>query len=100
MQAKSAPQRAEERIRRRVVVRGRVQGVAFRASTQAQAQRLGVSGWVRNRADGAVEAALEGAPDAVEALIAFCRCGPRFAAVNDVAVSEENPEGAEEFAIR
>ena len=88
------------RVRRRIVVRGRVQGVAFRASTQAQARRLGVAGWVRNRADGAVEAALEGAPDAVEALITFCRRGPRFAAVSDVAVHEEAPEGAREFAIR
>jgi acylphosphatase len=88
------------RIRRRVVVRGRVQGVAFRAATQAQALRLGVAGWVRNRPDGSVEAALEGPPEAVEALIAFCRRGPRLAAVSELAVSEEAPEGAREFAIR
>lgn len=88
------------RIRRRVVVRGRVQGVAFRASTRAEAARLGVAGWVRNLADGSVEAALEGVPEAVEALIAFCRRGPRHAAVDDVAVAEEMPEGAREFAIR
>jgi acylphosphatase len=87
-------------IRRRIVVRGRVQGVAFRAYTQAQAERLGVAGWVCNRVDGAVEAAIEGAPDAVEALIAFCRRGPRFAEVSELAVSEEPPEGARGFAIR
>lgn len=91
---------AEAPIRRRLVVRGRVQGVAFRAATQAEAARLGVAGWVRNRADGAVEAALEGAPAAVLALIAFCRRGPRLAAVSEVAVSEEAPEGAHGFAIR
>jgi acylphosphatase len=89
-----------ERIRRRVVVRGRVQGVAFRATTQAQAERLGVAGWVSNRADGSVEAALEGAPDAVAALIAFCRRGPRLAAVSEVSVFEEAPENARGFAIR
>jgi acylphosphatase len=91
---------AQPRIRRRLLVRGRVQGVAFRAATQVRALELGVTGWVRNRADGAVEAALEGEPAAVEALIAFCRRGPRFAVVSDVAVSEEAPEGAWEFAIR
>ena len=89
-----------EHIGRRVVVRGRVQGVAFRAATQAQARRLGVAGWVRNRADGSVETALEGAPEAVEALIAFCRRGPRFAVVDDVSVCEAAPEGASGFAIR
>jgi acylphosphatase len=88
------------RVRRRIVVRGRVQGVAFRAATQAQALRLGVAGWVRNRGDDSVEAALEGAPDAVEALIAFCRRGPRLALVSDVSVSEEAPEGEREFVIR
>ena len=88
------------RIRRRVIVRGRVQGVAFRAGTHAQALRLGVTGWVRNRADGSVEAALEGPREAVEALIRYCRRGPRHAAVSDVVVSEEAPEGAQEFAIR
>ena len=88
------------RIRRHIVVRGRVQGVAFRAATQAQATRLGVAGWVRNCADGSVEAELEGAPDAVDALVAFCRRGPRFAEVGEVTVRETPPEGAREFAIR
>ncbi|MBM4382698.1 MAG: acylphosphatase [Deltaproteobacteria bacterium] len=87
-------------VRKRVVVTGRVQGVAFRASTHAQATRLGVAGWVKNRADGAVEAALEGDAAAVEALIAFCRRGPRFAEVRSVDVVDEPAEGLTEFAIR
>jgi acylphosphatase len=94
------PPSAQPRIRRRLLVRGRVQGVAFRAATHARALELGVAGWVRNRVDGAVEAALEGEPAAVEALIAFCGRGPRLAVVSEVAVSEEAPEGAREFAIR
>jgi acylphosphatase len=88
------------RIRRRVVVRGRVQGVAFRAATRAHAERLGVAGWVRNLPDGGVEAALEGEAAAVEALVAFCRRGPRFAEVRELAVRDEAPEGASGFAIR
>ncbi len=96
----AAPNASAEPISRRVVVRGRVQGVAFRASTQAQAERLGVAGWVRNRADGGVEAVLEGAPDAIEALIAFLRRGPPFATVTELAVSEAAAEGARGFAIR
>jgi acylphosphatase len=91
---------AAQRVRRRVVARGRVQGVAYRAATRAEAQRLGVAGWVRNRADGSVEAALEGAPAAVDALVQFCRRGPRFAAVAELEVRDEAPEGAREFEIR
>ena len=87
-------------IRRRLIVHGRVQGVAFRASTRAEALRLGVVGWIQNRADGTVEAALEGEPDAVATLIAFCRRGPRFATVSDLTVSAETPQGGREFAIR
>jgi acylphosphatase len=88
------------RVRKRVVVTGRVQGVAFRAGALAQAKRLGVAGWVKNRTDGAVEAAIEGEPEAVAALIAFCRRGPRLAEVRDVQVSDEPAEGLAEFAIR
>jgi acylphosphatase len=88
------------RVRRRLVVTGRVQGVAFRAATLAQAQRLGVAGWVKNRPDGAVEAAIEGDAAAVEALIAFCRRGPRFAEVHGVQVSDEPAKGLAEFTIR
>ena len=87
-------------IRRRVIVRGVVQGVFFRDSARRLAQRHGVSGWVANRADGAVEAVFEGEADAVERLVAFSRKGPRGAQVNSVEVTEEEPEGLSGFAVR
>ena len=87
-------------VRRRVIVHGFVQGVFFRDSTRRLAQRHGVSGWVANRADGAVEAVFEGEADAVERLVAFSREGPRGAQVESVAVTEEEPEGLSGFAVR
>ena len=87
-------------IARRVVVRGRVQGVFFRASTRDVARSRGVSGWVRNRDDGAVEALVEGPPDAVEAVVDWCRSGPRSAEVRNVSVSEEQPAGLSGFEVR
>jgi len=87
-------------IRRRVIVRGLVQGVFFRDSARRLAQRHGVSGWVANRADGAVEAVFEGEADAVERLVTFSRKGPRGAEVKSVEVTEEEPEGLSGFAVR
>jgi acylphosphatase len=87
-------------IRRRVIVRGLVQGVFFRDSTRRLAQRHGVAGWVANRADGAVEALFEGEADAVERLVAFSREGPRGAQVQSIDVSEEEPEGLSGFSVR
>ena len=87
-------------IRRRVVVRGYVQGVFFRDSVRRLAQQRGVGGWVANRADGAVEAVFEGDPDAVERLVDFCRTGPRGAQVDSVDVAEEEPEGLSGFNVR
>lgn len=81
-------------------MRGLVQGVFFRDSTRRLAQRHGVSGWVANRADGAVEAVFEGEADAVERLVAFSREGPRGAQVESVEVTEEEPEGLTGFAVR
>jgi acylphosphatase len=86
--------------RRRVVVRGRVQGVFFRDSTRRGAQTRGVAGWVANRPDGAVEAVFEGEPDAVESMVRFVREGPGRADVDDVEVSEEEPEGLSGFVVR
>ncbi len=87
-------------IRRRVIVRGLVQGVFFRDSTRRLAQRYDVTGWVSNRADGAVEAVFEGEAEAVERLVAFSREGPRGAQVESVEVTEEQPEGLSGFAVR
>ena len=73
----------------RLRIRGLVQGVWFRAWTKAEARALGLDGWVRNRADGSVEALLSGPGAQVEAMIAACRQGPRAARVDDIAVTEE-----------
>jgi len=87
-------------IVRHVIVRGQVQGVWFRDSARGEAQSRGVSGWVRNRSDGAVEAWLEGPPDGVEAVVAWCRRGPPRARVDDVEVSDEQPRGYTNFDVR
>jgi acylphosphatase len=87
-------------IRRQVVVRGLVQGVFYRDSVRRQATALGVHGWVRNMHDGAVEAVLEGEPEAVERLVQFCRRGPRGARVDGIEVREESVEGLSGFVIR
>ena len=75
-------------IVRRVLVDGHVQCVGYREFTRRAALSLGVSGWVRNRYDGTVEALIHGPPTAVEALVAGMRQGPRFADVNGVSVTE------------
>ena len=86
-------------VRRRVIVHGRVQGVFFRDSVRRLAEQRGVAGTAANRADGAVEAVFEGEPDAVEALVAFCRSGPRSAEVERVEEADEQPEGLQGFRI-
>ena len=83
-----------------MVVRGQVQGVFFRDSTRRLAVRHGVTGWVRNRGDGAVEAVFEGEADAVARLVAFCREGPRGAYVKELEELEEPPEGLATFEVR
>jgi acylphosphatase len=87
-------------VRRRVIVHGRVQGVWFRGSTQAEARAAGVSGWVRNRPDGTVEAVFEGSEEAVGRLVAWCGRGPRGARVARLETFEEPPEGIVDFAVR
>jgi len=90
----------EARIRRRAIVHGRVQGVFFRDSTRRRANAHGVAGWVSNRPDGAVEAVLEGPPDAVQQLLRFLETGPPHATVDRVDVSDEEPEGLTGFSVR
>ena len=87
-------------VRRRVVVHGRVQAVFFRDSTRRMASSRRVAGWVRNRRDGTVEAVFEGEPEAVAALVEFCRDGPRGAVVARVEAHDEPPEGLAGFAVR
>ena len=87
-------------IARRVVVGGSVQGVFFRDSTRREAVRLGVAGWVRNCADGTVQAHVEGDPDAVDALVRWCTEGPSHADVADVDVGEAEVEGMSAFTVR
>ncbi len=77
----------EKRVR--VIIEGRVQGVAFRASCEHEAVRLRVKGWVRNRWDGAVEGFFEGPAAAVDALVAWCQHGPPAAHVTRVDVTPE-----------
>lgn len=86
--------------RKRVVARGRVQGVFFRDSTQREATSAGVAGWVTNRSDGAVEAVFEGDDGAVARMVDFVRGGPGHADVDELEVHEEEPEGLSGFEIR
>ena len=91
---------AEERRRILARVVGRVQGVGFRYSCLLAAREAGVAGWVRNRADGSVEAAFEGSPTAVDTMASWVRHGPRGAQVLSVELAEQPPEGATAFEIR
>jgi len=70
----------------RLVIFGRVQGVFFRDSMYREAQRLGVSGWVRNRSDGTVEAAVQGEPDAIDAIVRWAQHGPQHARIAGVEI--------------
>ena len=87
--------------RAHLTIRGRVQGVWYRGSMEDEAERLGLAGWVRNRPDGAVEAEVEGAPEAVDTLIAWARRGPPAARVTDVEVRWVDPQGERgRFVVR
>ena len=71
-----------------LTISGRVQGIGYRMTMVDEARRLGVTGWVRNRRDGKVEAVVDGDPAAVAAIVDWARRGPRGASVTDVAVEE------------
>jgi acylphosphatase len=91
---------AIETVRARAVISGRVQGVYFRQSTALEAMALGVSGWVRNLADGRVEAVFEGSRAVVEAMLEYVSHGPDHARVDAVDTFWEAPEGESRFSIR
>ena len=92
---------ADAVIRRGVTVSGRVQGVYFRQSTARRAAELGVTGWVRNRADGSVELEAQADGDAVEALLGWVRSGPPSAIVTHLEIVELPVESGETgFRIR
>jgi acylphosphatase len=89
-----------EKVRARVIVEGRVQGVFFRHHTQEMAFRLGVKGWVKNRRDGCVEAVFEGDREKVDQIIQWCHRGPSEARVKNVSVIWENHTGEfEDFYV-
>jgi acylphosphatase len=83
-----------------VKVTGRVQGVSFRWYAEQEATRLGIRGWVGNEPDGSVAGLFEGDDEAVDAMVAWCRHGPSYAAVRNVAVTEASPTGLTDFRIR
>jgi len=80
-----------------VTIRGRVQGVGYRAWVEYQAITIGLEGWVRNRRDGSVEALFAGSPQRVAEMIAMCRHGPPSARVNSVT---DEPAGVNELNLR
>jgi len=89
-----------DRIAKRAVVCGLVQGVAFRWTTKARARELGLSGWVRNLPDGRVEVWAEGATSAVGELLRWLERGPPAARVEGVEVADADPSGAVRFEVR
>ncbi len=88
------------RVARRVLVSGRVQGVAFRWFAKERADALGVAGWVRNLHDGRVETWVEGEEAAVQEMLAWLRRGPPAAHVEGLDAGEREPEGLASFEIR
>ncbi len=89
-----------ERVAKHAVVRGIVQGVAFRWYAKERARELGLAGWIRNLPDGRVEANFEGPKEAVDSFVEWLRHGPPAARVDGVELDEESPSGAERFEVR
>ena len=94
------PHMSDETVTRQLRIHGRVQGVYYRASMVAEATRLGLHGWVRNRADGSVEALAQGGAPAVQALVDWARRGPPQALVERVDVAEAEPQTLPPFEQR
>ena len=79
-------------VTRQIHVKGRVQGVGYRGAFQQRARTLGITGWVRNRNDGSVEALVQGSHEALDAIVAWARTGPPGARVTDVVTSNADHE--------
>jgi len=82
-----------DKVRVHVLIEGRVQGVFFRASTRDEARARGLAGWVRNRADGRVEAVFEGDKTVVDNMLAWCREGPPYSYVDNVDINWQPYQG-------
>lgn len=83
-----------------LVIHGLVQGVYFRDSMRSEAQNLSISGWVRNRSDGAVEAVVQGKPDCVDAIVRWARRGPQYAQVESIEIKPHEGNYASFEVIR
>lgn len=84
----------------RVLVSGKVQGVGYRFSTSEKARKLGLKGWVRNLANGNVEAVFEGDRNSVETMLKWCHSGPPAAVVKDIFVESIEVMGIEDFTVK
>ncbi|HLS15255.1 MAG TPA: acylphosphatase [Beutenbergiaceae bacterium] len=87
-------------LARELIITGRVQGVNYRSACRRQARSLGVTGWVRNRPDGSVQARAQGSTEAVQQLIDWCRLGPGGAAVDEVTIEDVDVEDHSSFEVR
>ncbi|MFN0263889.1 acylphosphatase [Tepidamorphus sp. 3E244] len=83
-----------------LVVRGRVQGVYYRAWTKQQADEIGLDGWVRNRRDGSVEAVLDGTPEDVDEMLGRMKAGPPDASVDTIEIISEGGAAPKGFEVR
>ncbi len=86
--------------RYKINVKGKVQGVFYRSSTQAKAKELGLNGWVQNAEDGSVLIEAEGEEQKLQRLVEWCQQGPGAAIVNDVDYNEVEPQGINGFEVR
>lgn len=90
-----------DRVRAHAIISGKVQGVFFRMETQKTAEKEGVSGWVRNKQDGTVEAVFEGDKNSVDSVIEWCKQGPPGSRVDDVNIEWETYSGEfKDFNVR
>ena len=90
-----------QKVRAHIFISGRVQGVFFRSQTKRKAKKIGITGWVKNLADGRVEAVFEGEENPVKTMIEWARRGPLLSKVNGIEVEWENFSGEfNDFEIR